>query len=56
MKEDNKIDPMEELSKILAEQLSKEIDREIIKSLKPYIRQSKIESILKKIDEKKKTD
>ena len=38
MKEDNKIDPMEELSKILAEQLSKEIDREIIKSLKPYLR------------------
>lgn len=51
----DKIDPMEELSKILAEQLSREIDREIVKSLKPYIRQSKIESILKKI-EKKKTD
>lgn len=46
----------EELTKILSESLAKEIDIQIVASLKPYIRQAKIESILKKIDEKKKTD
>lgn len=46
----------EELAKILSESISKEIDKRNIQSLRIYIRQTKIESILNKINKQKKTD
>jgi hypothetical protein len=52
----NKIYPEEELTKILSEELSKEIDKQIMESLNPYIRQSKIDKILEKIDKKNKKE
>lgn len=43
----------DELTRILSEEISKSIDREIMNSLKPYIRESKIDHILKEVNKRK---
>jgi rRNA-processing protein FCF1 len=47
----NNIDPQEELQRILSEEISKSIDAQIMNDLKPYIRESKIDTILSKLEE-----
>jgi len=39
-------DVVEELEKILSEELARSIDAQIMQDLKPFIRESKIDSIL----------
>lgn len=47
----NKIDAQEELQRILSEEISKSIDAQILNDLKPYIRESKIDTILKNLED-----
>ena len=42
---------VEELQRILSEEISKSIDAQIMNDLKPYIRESKIDTILSKLEE-----
>lgn len=46
-------DKEDELTKILSEEIARSIDKEIMNSLKPYIREAKIDSILKEINKRK---
>lgn len=47
------IDIEDKLQKNLSEELSRAIDKQIMNDLKPYIREAKINSILKEIDKRK---
>jgi hypothetical protein len=49
-------DVVEELEKMLSEELARSIDKQIIQGLKPFIRDVKIDSILESIDRKDKKE